>query len=82
MSLSARVVQGSWWRTLGIIIMIWLLAGLPTIAVTLLFASATAIAANLAVAAVSIVVVPFTGAALTLLFFDLQSREREHAGIA
>ena len=82
MSLSARVVQGSWWRTLGIIIMIWLLAGLPTIAVTLLFASAAAIAANLAVAAVSIVVVPFTGAALTLLFFDLQSREREHAGIA
>lgn len=82
MELSARVVKGSWWRTLGILIIVGLLASLPIGAVTLLFSAATPIAGGLASAVAAAVALPFSAGAGTLLFFDLQSRERERVSIA
>ncbi|MCJ7491989.1 MAG: hypothetical protein MUP15_07565 [Dehalococcoidia bacterium] len=79
---SADIVQGSWWRTFGILIMVGILASLPAAAVSLLFSAASPVAANLASAVVAVVVFPFSAGTLTLLFFDLQSREREHVSIA
>ena len=79
---SAHIVQGSWWRTFGILIMVGILASLPAAAVSLLFSAASPVAANLASAVVAVVVFPFSAGAITLLFFDLSSREREHVSIA
>jgi len=81
-SLSARIVQGHWWRTLGILFIVGLLAGLPAAAVTLLFSAAAPVAASLASAVVGAIVLPFSAGAETLLFFDLQSRERQRVSIA
>jgi hypothetical protein len=80
--LSARIVQGHWWRTLGILFVLGLLASLPAGAVALIFSAAAPIAGSLASAVVGVIVVPFSAAATTLLFFDLQSRERERVSIA
>jgi len=81
-SLSARVVKGNWWRTLGILFIVGLLASLPTGAVTLIFSAAAPIAGSLASAVVAVIALPFSAGAATLLFFDLQSRERERVSIA
>ena len=80
--LSARLVAGSWWRTFGILFVVGLLAALPIGVVSVTFAAATPIAAGLASAVVSVVALPFSAGAATLLFFDLQSRERERVSIA
>jgi hypothetical protein len=80
--LSARVVQGCWWRTLGILLILGLLASLPSAAIALVFSAATPIAASLASTVVAAIVFPFSASATTLLFFDLQSRERERVSIA
>jgi len=81
-SASAHIVQGSWWRTFGILIIVGILASLPAAAVSLLFAAASPVAANLASAVVAVVVFPFSAGAITLLFFDLSSRESERVSIA
>jgi len=74
---SARIVEGFWWRTFGILLVIGLLAAIPTFLVSAVFAPAAPVAGNLASAVVAVVVLPFSAAAATLLFFDLSSRERE-----
>ncbi len=81
-SVSANAVKGYWWRTLGILLVLGLLASLPSAAVALIFSSAAVVAASLASAVVAVIVFPFSAVATTLLFFDLQSRERERVGIA
>ena len=81
-SFSAQVVEGSWWRTLGILFVVGLLASIPSGVVSLIFSAAAPVAGNLASAVVAVVVLPFSAAAATLLFFDLQSRESERASIA
>jgi hypothetical protein len=81
-NVSAKAVRGSWWRTLGILIMLGLLAGLPSAAVAVIFSSADPAAASLASAVAGAVVLPFSAVATTLLFFDLQSRERERVSVA
>jgi hypothetical protein len=80
--LSGHLVQGQWWRTFGILLIVGLLASLPTGAVTLVFSAATPVAGGLASAVVAAIVVPFSAGAATLLFFDLQSREREHVSVS
>lgn len=78
--LSARIVKGQWWRTFGILLVVWALAGLPALAVAVLFAPAAVIASGLASAAVAVIILPFVAVASTLLYYDLRSRERESAG--
>jgi hypothetical protein len=79
--LSARLVLGHWWRTLGILVMIGLLASLPTAIVTLAFSAAAPVAGSLASAVVAAVALPFSVGAATLLFFDLSSRKAALAGV-
>ena len=73
--LSGRLVQGYWWRTFGILLILGLLASLPTGAVSLIFSAAAPVAGSLAVAVVAAVVLPFSAGATTLLYFDLSSRK-------
>ena len=80
--LSAHLVDGLWWRTLGTLLIVQLLASFPAAAVSVLFAPANPVAAGLAGAVIGVIVFPFSAGALTLLFFDLQSRERERVSIA
>jgi hypothetical protein len=81
MSLSASAVQDRWWRTLGILLILGLLASLPTGIVSLIFSAAAPIAGSLASVVVGAVVLPFSATASTLLFFDLQSRKAALASV-
>lgn len=82
LSLSADIVKGSWWRTFGIVIIVSLLATVPSFGVGALFAWATPIASALISAVIATIVRPFTAGAFTLLFFDLFSRENQRVGVA
>jgi hypothetical protein len=82
LSLSADIVKGSWWRTFGIVIVISLLAAIPSLGVAALFAWAAPIASALISAVITTIVRPFTAAGFTLLFFDLSSRESQDVSIA
>jgi hypothetical protein len=75
-------VEGFWWRAFGILLVIGLLAAIPTFLVSAVFAPAAPIAGSLASSVVAVVVLPFSAAAATLLFFDLSSREHERVGVA
>jgi len=81
-AISARLVEGVWWRTFGGLLIVNVVAGIPALAVQLAFFAASPIGAALASAVVAVIVFPFTATAYTLLFFDLQSRERERVSIA
>jgi len=82
LSLSADIVKGSWWRTFGIVIIVSLLAAVPSFGVGALFAWATPIASALISAVIATIVRPFTAGAFTLLFFDLFSREKQRVSVA
>jgi hypothetical protein len=81
-SLSNRIVEGHWWRTFGIILVIVLLSSVVSGVVGLVLSPVATVAATLANSVVAVVVTPFAAGANTLLFFDLQSRERERVSIA
>jgi hypothetical protein len=82
LSLSADIVKGSWWRTFGIVIIVSLLAAIPSFGVGALFAWAAPIASALIGAVIATIVRPFTAGAFTLLFFDLSSRESQDVSVA
>lgn len=77
LSRSAELVRGSWWRVLGILIVLWLLGGIPTLIVSIIFSAAPIFASALASSVASILVLPFAVCASTLLYFDLHSREQQ-----
>jgi membrane-anchored glycerophosphoryl diester phosphodiesterase (GDPDase) len=81
-SLSSRIVEGHWWRTFGIILVIVLLSSIVSGVVSLVLSPVAIVAATLANSVVAVVVTPFAAGANTLLFFDLQSRESERVSIA
>jgi hypothetical protein len=78
---SARIVQDTWWRTFGILIIIGLLANVPVEVIRLAFSPANVIAAGLASAVIAVVAFPFSAVASTLLYFDLSSRKAALAGV-
>jgi hypothetical protein len=82
LSLSTNIIKGSWWRTFGIVIVISLLAAIPSFGVGALFAWAAPIASALISAVITTIVRPFTAGGFTLLFFDLSSRESQDVSIA
>jgi hypothetical protein len=82
LSLSADIVKGSWWRTFGIVIVISLLAAVPSYGVAALFAWTSPIASALISAVITTIVLPFTAGAFTLMFFDLSSRRSQHVSVA
>ena len=82
LSLSADIVRGSWWRTFGIVIVISLLAAIPSYGVAALFAWTSPIASALISAVITTIVLPFTAGAFTLMFFDLSSRRSQNVSVA
>ena len=75
---SADAVTGSWWRTLGIWLLISIAAALPVALVSGAFALAPVAVASTVNAAIDALVLPFVILALTLLYFDLQARKESH----
>ena len=75
LSRSADVVLGSWWRTLGIVLLISLMAAVPGGIAGGLFSIAPIAVSATATAAVNAVMLPFVVLATTLLYFDLQARK-------
>lgn len=82
LSLSGRLVSGYWWRTLGIILVIAIVSSVPIFVVSVIFALAPLLVSGIMSAIVGVLVLPFAGAAHTLMFFDLQAREASRASIA
>jgi hypothetical protein len=81
-SLSGDIVEGSWWRTFGIVatvMIIGLVASLPSSAISWTASHPTG---QLLGVFVSVVLRPFTAGAYTLLFFDLSSRRSQHVSVA
>ncbi len=78
-SLSERIVKGSWWRTFGILFIVGLLGSIASGAVGMILSLVSSEASTLMNSVMGVIVMPFVVSADTLLFFDLHSREREHA---
>ena len=79
---SGRLVQGSWWRTLGLIVLVNLLALLASIVLVAPFTAAAdsadrAVWALIGQIVASSVAQPFGALYSTLLYFDLRQRGRE-----
>jgi hypothetical protein len=73
---SADAVEGRWWRTLGILIVIALIGLVPSLVVSGVFNFAPPIVAGVANSAVTALLLPFTVIAASLLYVDLQSRKQ------
>ncbi len=72
---SADAVNGSWWRTLGVTLAIFIIVGVPSAVVTAIFLLAPVVVSATAGAAVSAVLLPFQVTAMTLLYLDLKTRK-------
>ena len=75
LSYSADAVAGSWWRTLGIILAISLIVGIPTLSVYGLFFLAPVVVSSIANATVNAATLPFGVTGATLLYLDLKVRK-------
>ncbi|MBV9604280.1 MAG: hypothetical protein JO027_04205 [Solirubrobacterales bacterium] len=75
---SSRLVRGHWWRTFGFTVLVSMLAvvsGLSFGIALLLLTSQTLNFIDLASSLIYVLTVPFTAAALTLYYFDLEAQE-------
>jgi hypothetical protein len=75
LSVSAGAVEGSWWRTLGIWILITVIAIVPPAVVGALFILAPPVVSGTASATANAALLPFAVTAATLLYVDLQVRK-------
>lgn len=82
LSYSADAVAGRWWRTVGILLVISLIAAVPTVSTLGLFFLAPVVASSIANATVGAAVLPFLVAATTLLYLDLKARRESEATVA
>ena len=82
LSLSADIVEGSWWRTFGILLVVGLLVAIPSGVPGMILGLVSYEASALANSVMSVIVTPFAVSASTLLFFDLSSREKQRVSIA
>jgi hypothetical protein len=72
---SASAVLGSWWRTLGITVVIGLVSTVPALLITAPFTLASAFVSGTINAIVNALVLPFGIIAMTMLYRDLQVRK-------
>ena len=79
LSYSADAVTGRWWRSFGIILVISLIVGIPTISVYGLFFLAPVVVSSIANATINAAVLPFGITATTLLYLDLKVRRESEA---
>ena len=77
-SYSGDAVAGSWWRTFGIWLLLWVI--IPSAAsglLTIPFQLAPLLLQAFVSAAVNAIILPFLAISFTLLYFDLQARKQE-----
>jgi hypothetical protein len=74
LSYSADAVQGRWWRTLGIAIVIAIIGGVPASIIGALVGFAPLLISSTASAVVTAAILPFGVIAMTLLYLDLKAR--------
>jgi hypothetical protein len=72
---SADAVIGSWWRTLGILIVVSILIGVPSSIVSAIFILAPPIVSGTVSAVVVALGLPLYAIATTLLYLDLKTRK-------
>ena len=72
LSRSDELVQGNWWRVLGILLVLWLIVMGVNVAVGLFTWWLPAIATSIVNTVVAIVVLPIPIVAATLLYYDLR----------
>jgi len=74
---SSDTVIGSWWRTLGISLVLGVIAGVPGGIIAAVFSLAPVLVSGTVNAVVSAALLPFAAIATTLLYFDLRVRRAE-----
>jgi hypothetical protein len=73
---SAQLVQGRWWNTLGRLIVVGLVIGMPVgILQQALFAAVPGVIGTILAGATGFISVPFGIIGLSLMFFDLRARK-------
>jgi len=72
---SAHLVAGSWWRVLGIWLMLGLLGVVPQVIISPAASLSPVLVSALATAAVAALALPFVAIGQTLLYFDLTARK-------
>lgn len=77
LSTSAAAVEGRWWRTFGIALVIGLIGAVPAGLAATLFGFGSELASGVMAALVSALLLPFTVTAMTLLYLDLQVEKSE-----
>lgn len=82
LSYSADAVQGSWWRTFGIAIVIGIIGAIPISIITGLFTLAPPLIASSVAATMNAVLLPFYLTAMTLLYFDLKARKESDVAVS
>ena len=76
---SAELVQGRWWNTLGRLLVVALVVSIPVGLLQQAFIEAApGVVGTVLSSATGFITVPFGIIALSLMFFDLQSRKGEH----
>jgi len=79
---SARLVRGQWWRVLGIVLAIVIVAIIPASFVASTAAFFPVLISAVIVSSVTALVLPFVIAAQTLLYFDLKARTESYVSPA
>lgn len=75
LSTSAAAVEGSWWRTLGVWLVVLLVIAIPTGLVNALFLLTPPLVAGTVSSFLNALALPFTTCAITMLYFDLKARK-------
>ena len=79
---SSEAVIGSWWRTLGISIVIAVIGSVPAVIAGALFRLAPVLVSGTVNAAVNAALLPFFVIATTMLYFDLKARKETASSTA
>ena len=79
---SAAAVEGRWWRTLGVALVIGFVSAVPAFIVAVALTLAHPLVSGTVTSFVNALLLPFAVAAMTLLYFDLQVRKESDERIA
>lgn len=77
LSTSAAAVEGRWWRTFGVALVIGLIGAAPAGLAAAVFGLGSELASGVMASLVSALLLPFTVTAMTLLYLDLQVEKSE-----
>lgn len=76
---SADALEGAWWRTLGIFLVLWFIAALPASISWMLFYLAPGLISAIVGPVLGAAILPFFIVGMTLLYLDLKARKESDA---